>query len=49
MFFVNLAQIRSVVSEIFHTQTNKSSAVAEMGDRFATVDKGRDLGAGYLF
>ena len=33
VFRVNLAQICSVVPEIFHTQTNKSSAVAEMGDR----------------
>ena len=24
---------------------NKSSAVAEMGDRFATIDKGRKVGA----
>jgi len=36
VFLVNLAQIRSAVPEIFHTQTNKSNkslAVAAMGDR----------------
>jgi len=29
---------------MFYTKLNKNSAVAEMGDRLATIDMGRKLG-----
>ena len=44
VFCVNLAQIRSAVPGIFHTQ-HKSSAVAEMSYHLAAVDMGQKGGA----